>query len=98
MAKITENYENVAIFSTTLGEEGIANVVAKFKDLISTNGTINNVEEWGKRRLAYPINDEAEGYYLFVEFSASPDFPAELERVYKITEGVLRSLTIAKNA
>lgn len=98
MAKITENYENVAIFSTTLGEEGIANVVAKFKDLISANGTINNVEEWGKRRLAYPINDETEGYYLFVEFSASPDFPAELERVYKITEGVLRSLTIAKNA
>lgn len=98
MAKITENYENVAIFSTTLGEEGIASVVAKFKDLISTNGTINNVEEWGKRRLAYPINDENEGYYLFVEFSATPDFPAELERVYKITDGVLRSLTIAKNA
>ena len=96
MAKISANYENVAVFSTTLGEEGIAAIVTKFKDLISSNGTITNVEEWGKRRLAYPINDETDGYYLLVEFTSAPDFIAELERIYKITDGVLRSLVVVK--
>ncbi|MFV0498175.1 MAG: 30S ribosomal protein S6 [Candidatus Fimivivens sp.] len=97
MAKITANYETVAIFSVQSGEEGTAALVEKFKSLISTNGTITNVEEWGKRRLAYPINDETEGYYLFVEFNCVPDFPAELDRVYKITDGVLRSLIVVKS-
>lgn len=96
MAKISANYENVAVFSTTLGEEGVVALVAKFKDLIGSNGTITNVEEWGKRRLAYPINDEAEGYYMFVEFTSAPEVIAELERIYKITEGVLRSLIVVK--
>lgn len=96
MAKITANYENVAVFSNTLGEEGIAAIVTKFKDLIGSNGTITNVEEWGKRKLAYPINDEAEGYYMLVEFTCAPDFIAEIERIYKITEGVLRSLIVVK--
>ncbi|MDF3005098.1 MAG: 30S ribosomal protein S6 [Candidatus Fimivivens sp.] len=97
MAKITANYETVAIFNVQSGEEGIAALVEKFKSLIGANGTITNVEEWGKRRLAYPINDENEGYYLFVEFNCAPDFPAELDRIYKITDGVLRSLIIVKS-
>ena len=96
MAKATANYETVVIFSLQTGEEGITALTEKFKSLISANGTITNVEEWGKRRLAYPINDETEGHYLFVEFSSAPEFPAELDRVYKITDGVLRSLIIAK--
>ena len=96
MAKATANYETVVIFSLQTGEEGITALTEKFKSLISANGTIINVEEWGKRRLAYPINDETEGHYLFVEFSSTPEFPAELDRVYKITDGVLRSLIIAK--
>ena len=96
MAKATANYETVVIFSLQTGEEGITALTEKFKSLISANGTITNVEEWGKRRLAYPINDETEGHYLFVEFSSNPEFPAELDRVYKITDGVLRSLIIAK--
>ena len=96
MAKATANYETVVIFSLQTGEEGITALTEKFKSLISANGTITNVEEWGKRRLAYPINDETEGHYLFVEFSSNPEFPAELDRIYKITDGVLRSLIVAK--
>jgi small subunit ribosomal protein S6 len=98
MAQVTANYETVAIFNVQLGDEGIAALVEKFKTLIGANGTISNVEEWGKRRLAYPIYDETEGFYLFVEFASAPEFPAELDRIYKITDGVLRSLIIAKTA
>jgi len=96
MAKLSGSYETVAIFNVQLGEESIAALVTKFKDLISANGTITNVEEWGKRRLAYPIEDETEGYYLFTEFTSTPEFPAELDRIYKITDGVLRSLIVSK--
>jgi small subunit ribosomal protein S6 len=96
MAKATANYETTAIFNTKVGEEGIVSLTEKFKALIAENATITNVEEWGKRRLAYPIQDETEGYYLFVEFSSTPDFPAELDRIYKITDGVLRSLIVVK--
>ena len=97
MAKNTANYETVAIFSIQNGEESVAALVEKFKSLITANGTVTNVEEWGKRRLAYPINDEVEGHYLFVEFNSTPEFPAELDRVYKITDGVLRSLIVVKD-
>jgi small subunit ribosomal protein S6 len=54
------------------------------------------VDEWGKRRLAYLIDDQAEGYYVLVNFSANPDFPAELDRVFKITDGVLRTMIVKK--
>ena len=67
----------------------------KFKSLIEANGTIDSIDEWGKRRLAYPINDEEEGVYTVIDFTSEPSFPAELDRVYKITEGVMRSLIIA---
>lgn len=97
MAKATANYETIVIFNVQSGEEGIAALTEKFKTLISENATITNVEEWGKRRLAYPINDETDGHYLFVEFSCAPEFPAELDRIYKITDGVLRSLIVVKN-
>lgn len=98
MAKKSANYETVAIFNVQSGDEGIAALVEKFKSLIGENGTITNVEEWGRRKLAYPIEDETEGYYLFTEFSCTPEFPAELDRIYKITDGVLRSLIVVKNA
>ena len=61
-----------------------------------TNGTIDSIDEWGKRRLAYEIDYEQEGYYVLVNFTAPHEFPAELDRIYKITEGVIRSLIIAK--
>ena len=76
-------------------KDGINALVEKFKNLISENGTIDNVDDWGKRRLAYEIEDEQEGYYVMITFTAKPEFPAELDRIYNITDGVLRSLTVA---
>ncbi len=89
-------YETMLITTATLDEEATAALVGKFKTLIEANGTIDSIDEWGKRRLAYPINDENEGIYTVINFTSEPDFPAELDRVYKITEGVMRSLIVAK--
>ena len=81
--------------SAALDEEASSALIGKFKSLIEANGTIDSIDEWGKRRLAYPINDEEEGVYTVINFTADPSFPAELDRVYKITEGVMRSLIVA---
>ena len=89
-------YETMLVVSTASDEEATLALVAKFKALIEANGTIENVEEWGKRKLAYPINDETEGYFVVTTFESAPEFPAELDRVYRITDGVLRSMIIAK--
>ena len=74
----------------------IKGLVEKFTSLIAANGEIAKVEEWGKRRMAYAIDDMPEGYYTLVEFDAKPDFPAELDRIYKITDGIIRSIIVAK--
>ena len=95
MAKVSQQYETTMILNTKKGEDGINALIEKFKNLISENGTIDNVADWGKRRLAYEIEDEQEGYYVMITFTSKPEFPAELDRVYNITDGVLRSLTIA---
>ncbi|MFI3169390.1 MAG: 30S ribosomal protein S6 [Faecalibacterium sp.] len=89
-------YETMLITSSALDEEATAALVGKFKSLIEANGTIDSVEEWGKKRLAYPINDEPDGIYTLIHFTCDGNFPAELDRVYKITDGVLRSMIIAK--
>ena len=98
MAKQMSHYETVMVLNTKLGEEATNALVEKFKTLIEQNGTINNVDVWGKRRLAYAIEDETEGYYTLIDFTSAPDFPAELDRIYKITDGVLRSMIVAKEA
>ena len=95
MAKINANYEAVYILDPALSEEQIATLVAKFKAVVEANGTVSEIDEWGKRRLAYPINDLMEGYYVLMNYESKPEFPAELERVMKITDGVLRCLTTA---
>ncbi len=92
MAKISGKYEVLYIVDPAQGEEGIAALVEKFKALVEANGTLTSIDEWGKRRLAYPINDLMEGYYVLMTMDAKPEFPAELDRVFKITEGVMRSL------
>ena len=89
-------YETMLVTSSNLDEEASSALIAKFKTLIEANGTIDSVDEWGKRRLAYPIEDNTEGVYTVIKFTSSPDFPAELERVYNITEGVLRSIIVAE--
>ena len=91
---VTANYETVMIISMKKGEEGIQAIVEKFKALIEKHATLKNVDEWGKRKLAYLINKESEGYYVLFDFEA--EFPAELDRIYKITEGVMRSMIIKK--
>ncbi len=98
MPTVKGSYEAVFIFSLTLGEEGVPAMVEKFKTLIAENAELGEVDEWGKRRLAYLINDEAEGYYVLYNFVGGPDFPAELERVSSITEGVLRSMVVRKDS
>ena len=93
---VTANYETVMIFSLKQGEEGIQTLVEKFKALIEKHATLQNVDEWGKRRLAYLINKESEGYYVLMNFESEAEFPAELDRVFKITDGVLRYMIIKK--
>ena len=93
---MTNKYEAAMIFTVANGEEATLGLKEKFNDLIAKNGTIENVDDWGKRRLAYLIDDEAEGYYVFFNFESEPNFPAELERIVKITDGVLRVMVIKK--
>ena len=96
MTKPNVSYETIMVITTKNGEDATTALVEKSKALIEQNGTIDSVDDWGKRRLAYEIQDELEGYYVLVNFTCAPEFPAELDRVYKITDGVLRSLIVAK--
>lgn len=93
---MANKYEAMMVFSVANGEEATEALVEKFKALIAANGTVESVDVWGKRRLAYPINDETEGHYVLVEYTAEPSFPAELDRVGRITDGVLRLMTVKK--
>ena len=97
MAKISANYEVVFIMDGRLPEEQVAALTEKFKTLVEQNSTAMEVEEWGKRHLAYPINDLTEGYYVLMTFSAKPEFPRELDRILRITDGVMRSLIVCKD-
>lgn len=92
MAKTSEKYELMYIINPNLSEEETAAVVEKFKSLVEQNGTLDEMEEMGKRKLAYEINYISEGYYVLVKFTSAPEFPAELDRVLGITDGVMRSL------
>lgn len=93
---MTSKYEAAIVFSVAGGDEAVAELNTKFNDLISKHGKVESVDDWGKRKLAYLINDEAEGYYTFITFQSEPDFPAELERIAGITDGVLRIMVIKK--
>ena len=92
MAKTSEKYELMYIINPNLSEEETAAIVEKFKTLVEQNGTLDEMEEWGKRKLAYEINFISEGYYVLVKFTSAPEFPAELDRILGITDGVIRSL------
>lgn len=91
-------YETVYIISPTLEEEQVKAIVEKFNNLVSANGELEKVEEWGKKKFAYEVQDQKEGYYVLLNFSANSDFPAELERNFKITEGILKYMVIRKDA
>ena len=94
MEKILGSYETLFAVNTLLPEEEIKATVDKFAALIAENGTVESVNEWGKRRFAYPVNDIAEGYYVCITFKAKADFPAELERIYGISDAILRSIVV----
>ena len=98
MAEIINKYETIFVLDAALDEERINALSERFQKLIADNGEVESVDVWGKRRLAYPIDYKTEGYYVLVNFSSNPEFPKELERVYGITDGVLRTLTIRKEA
>lgn len=97
MAEIINSYETVMVVSAAKGEETATAIVERFKTLIAENGTIESVDDWGKRRLAYPIQKETEGYYTLINFKSNSQFTAELDRRYKITDGILRTLIIKKD-
>ena len=94
MEKVINSYESMFIVDVEAGEEATKAVVKKFTDRIAKYAEIVEVCEWGKRRLAYPINDKPEGYYTVVTFKSEPKFPAELERRFNIDERVMRSLVL----
>ena len=93
MENIKASYETMFIVDMTKGEEAVAAVVAKFKALIEANGEVESFNEWGKRKLAYPINDLTEGYYVLVNYKAETSFVAELN--FNISEDIMRSMTIS---
>ncbi len=92
MAKISEKYEALYIINPQVTEEETKALVEKFKAMVEAEGALIALDEWGKRRLAYPINDLTEGYYVLMTFEAKPELPAELERRMQIDEGIMRCL------
>lgn len=93
MEKKVASYETMLVVDGTLADDAIAAIVSKFTTLANDNATDVVVNEWGKRRLAYPINYKNEGYYVVLNYKSEPNFPAEIERILGITEGIIRSMT-----
>ena len=99
MAKVLAKYETLFIVHPKLSEEETAAVVEKFKTLAEQYAEPDTVvaDDWGTRRLSYEIDDQSEGHYCLLTFTSKPDFPAELDRVFKITDGIMRSLIVCKD-
>ena len=94
MENIKNSYETLFVIDPDLSEEATKAMIEKFTKLIADNGEVESVDEWGKRRLAYPINEKPEGYYVLVNFKSEPSLPSELERIFGITEGIMRSIVV----
>lgn len=91
-------YELAVVVSAKIEDDARAEVIEKVKALIERfGGVVSDVDEWGKRRLAYEINDKTEGFYVLVNFKADAEFPKELDRQYRITDGILRTIIIRKD-
>ena len=90
-------YENLYVIAPELEEEAIRACIEKFSGIITANGgVIEGVNEWGRRKLAYPIDYKTEGYYVLTTFEADPEFPKELERNFNNDESILRYLVVRK--
>ncbi len=94
MEKVINSYEVLFIVDVAKGDEATEATVNKFMSLIEANAEVVDVAKWGKRRLAYPINDMPEGYYVVATFKAEPAFPSELDRLFNIDEAIMRSMVI----
>ena len=94
MEKIINSYECMFIINAANGDDAAKATAEKFTETIKANAEIVEVAEWGRRRLAYPINDENEGYYMLYTFKSEGEFPAELQRLANIDENVVRSLIL----
>lgn len=90
------NYESIFIVNTKIGDEPVKEIVEKIKNLFEKSSQVESIEEWGKRKLAYPIEKVNEGYYVLVKFASDTEFPSELERVYKITDNIIKYLILKK--
>ncbi len=93
-----QKYETLFVVDVTLGEDAVKALVEKYIKRITDNGEIIEVNEWGKRKLAYEIDYKSEGYYVLVTFKSNPEFPAKLERSFTLNEGIMRSIVIKKEA
>ena len=96
MENVINKYETIIVIDAALTDDEINASVEKFKALISANGTIENVDVWGKRKLAYPIDFKTEGYYVLINFASQAEFIAELDRNYNIADSILRTITVRK--
>ena len=90
-------YESVVIIGQDVTEEGIKALIARFTDLINTDGKVENVQEVGRKKLAYEVKKNTEGYYVVFNFEAKPELIAELERNYRITDEVIKFIVIRKD-
>lgn len=89
-------YETIFIVNPEVNEEGIKALIQKFSDIINNDGKVLEVEEMGKKKLAYEVKKNKEGYYVVINFESKPELIKELERVYRITDNVIKFLTISK--
>ena len=90
-------YETVFIINPSVEDTGVKSLIQKFSDLINSDGKVEKVDELGKKKLAYEIKKNSEGNYVAIDFEANPNLIAELERVYRITDEVMKFITIRKD-
>ena len=90
-------YESVVIVNPGVEENGMKELIQKFSSLINSDGKVENVNELGKKRLAYEIAKQKEGYYIVIDFEANPSLIAELERIYRITDNVMKFIVVRKD-
>ena len=95
---MANSYEAMLVFSVTKGDESVNALVEKFKALIEANGTIDNIDDWGKKRMAYEVQKMKEAFYYFIQFDAEATAPAEIENRVRIMDNVIRFLCIRQDA
>ena len=87
-------YETIIIIDPKLDDEACAGVTQKFTDMIAKEGEVESTEVWGRRKLAYPIQKNNEGYYVLINFSSNPEFIDELNRIYNITDEIIKHIIV----